>query len=191
MIGFISGIIKDVEAENITILTASGIGHIVYTVEPYEDKDINQNIELYIYTIQKEQSTDLYGFKLKEDQKFFELLLQGKGVGPKMTRSLMAQLGTLTIKQAIIQNDIKTLTSVTGVGKKLSQQLILDLKDKIENICVEKSQSHSLLNNEIIDGLECLGLSKNQIQEKFKRLQERMDISQINSSDLMKHLLRI
>jgi Holliday junction DNA helicase RuvA len=94
----------------------------------------NRDVSLFISHIIREQSQDLYGFETVEDKKFFEMLLDVNGIGPKSAFSLVSHLGVEQILSAITFENIDILKSAPGVGKKSAEQIVLSLKDKISKL---------------------------------------------------------
>lgn len=131
MIGYISGTIVYSDSQKSTILTASGVGYEVRTATPLVP---NRDISLFISHIIREQSQDLYGFESSDDKKFFEMLLEVNGIGPKSAYGLVSALGIQQIISAITLDNVDILKSAPGVGKKSAEQIILSLKDKIAKL---------------------------------------------------------
>lgn len=131
MIGYISGTIVYSDSQKSTILTASGVGYEVRTATPLVP---NRDVSLFISHIIREQSQDLYGFESSDDKKFFEMLLEVNGIGPKSAYGLVSALGIQQIISAITLDNVDILKSAPGVGKKSAEQIILSLKDKISKL---------------------------------------------------------
>lgn len=131
MIGYLSGTIVYSDSQKSIILTASGIGYEVRTATPLVP---NRDISLFISHIIREQSQELYGFESAEDKKFFEMLLDVNGIGPKSAYGLVSALGIQQIISAITFDNVDILKSAPGVGKKSAEQIILSLKDKITKL---------------------------------------------------------
>lgn len=128
MIGYISGTVIYSDSQKSVILTNSGIGYEIFTSAPHVP---NRDISLFISHIIREQSQDLYGFDNADDKKFFEMLLDVNGIGPKSAFALISHLGVQQIISAITLENSDILKSAPGVGKKSAEQMILSLKDKI------------------------------------------------------------
>jgi holliday junction DNA helicase RuvA len=131
MIGYIGGSVIYSDSNKSVILTQSGVGYEVHTATPLVP---NRNVGLYISHIIREQSQDLYGFEQVEDKKFFEMLLDVNGIGPKGAFSLVSHLGVKQIITGISLENVDLLKSAPGVGKKTAEQIILSLKDKIQKL---------------------------------------------------------
>ena len=97
---------------------------------------LNQNTRLYITESIREDAHDLYGFSSKEEQRCYELLTSVNGVGPKAAMSILAS-GPQNFTLAVMTGDEKLLTAAQGVGKKIAQRIILELKEKIGGASME------------------------------------------------------
>lgn len=170
MYEYIKGVITDITHNNI-ILENNGIGFEVIVANPYE-YNINDNKKIYISQQVREDSNTLYGFKSKEEKKVFLLLLKVKGVGPKSALAILAGATSEEIIMAIDNSDVEYMTKFPGIGKKSAQQIILDLKGKIDFISennVGKKQQNVYLSDAIL-ALEALGYSKKELTKVEKQL---------------------
>lgn len=131
MIGYISGTVVYSDSQKSIILTAQGVGYEVSTATPLVP---NRDVALFVSHIIREASQDLYGFDSADDKKFFEMLLDVNGIGPKSAFSLVSHLGVQQIITAITFDNVDLLKSAPGVGKKSAEQMILSLKDKISKL---------------------------------------------------------
>lgn len=131
MIGYISGTVVYSDSQTSVVLTNSGVGYEIHTATPMVP---NKDTALFISHIIREQSQDLYGFETVEDKKFFEMLLDVNGIGPKSAFALISHLGVQQIISAITLENSDLLKSAPGVGKKSAEQIILSLKDKIAKL---------------------------------------------------------
>lgn len=131
MIGYLSGTIVYSDSQKSVVLTNSGVGYEVHTATPMVP---NKDIALFVSHIIREQSQDLYGFETAEDKKFFEMLLDVNGIGPKSAFALVSHLGVQQIISAITFENVDILKSAPGVGKKSAEQIVLSLKDKVTKL---------------------------------------------------------
>ena len=131
MIGYISGTVVYSDSQKSIILTPQGVGYEVSTSTPMVP---NRDVALYISHIIRETAQDLYGFESMDDKKFFEMLLDVNGIGPKSAFSLVTHLGVQQIISAITFDNTDVLKSAPGVGKKSAEQIVLSLKDKISKL---------------------------------------------------------
>lgn len=131
MIGYISGTVVYSDSLKSIILTAQGVGYEVHTATPMVP---NRDTALYISHIIREDSQSLFGFESAEEKKFFEMLLDVNGIGPKSAYALVSHLGVQQIISAITFENVDVLKSAPGVGKKSAEQIVLSLKDKVAKL---------------------------------------------------------
>lgn len=130
MIAYVNGIVQYVElTQKYLVVAVHDIGYKVYVPLPVlEKKSTGSSVELFTYHHVREDMQDLYGFLTTADLHLFERLISVSGVGPKVALALLSQLSAQDIRQAIIADDSSLLTQVPGVGKKIAERLLLELK---------------------------------------------------------------
>ena len=130
MIYYLSGPVIILEP-GLAVIECAGVGYgcrvTAYTAAQLK---LNQNARLYITESIREDAFDLYGFISREEQRCYELLTSVTGVGPKAAISILAS-GPQNFTLAVMTGDEKLLTAAQGIGKKIAQRIILELKDKI------------------------------------------------------------
>ena len=130
MIYYVSGPVTVLEP-GLAVVECGGVGYgcrvTAYTAGQLK---LNQNTRLYITESIREDAYDLMGFISKEEQHCFQLLTSVNGVGPKAALSILSS-GPQNFTLAVMTGDEKLLTAAQGVGKKLAQRIILELKDKL------------------------------------------------------------
>ena len=130
MIYYVSGPVTVLEP-GLAVVDCAGVGYgcrvTAYTAAQLK---LNQNARLYITESIREDAFDLYGFISREEQRCYELLTSVNGVGPKAAMAILAA-GPQNFTLAVMTGDEKMLTAAQGVGKKIAQRIILELKDKI------------------------------------------------------------
>jgi len=132
MYEYIKGIFKSIEKEYI-VIECGNIGYKIFTSGSTISNipAIDQQVKIYTHQIVREDFIGLYGFLTREEISMFNLLISINGVGPKAALSLMSIANVSTLKYAIITDDDKLITKAPGIGKKIAQRIILELKDKI------------------------------------------------------------
>lgn len=114
------------------ILDVNGVGYDVLVPErTLATLQVNQNVTLWIYTAVREDAIVLYGFESKGDKNAFELLISVSQVGPKIGLAALSALPVDALAHAINSNDLRTLSGISGVGKKTAERLVLELRGKI------------------------------------------------------------
>lgn len=173
MIRLLKGTIFDRNEKTLTLLVG-GVGYYI-TVPSSLETSVGTEQTLWIHTHVREDILALYGFGTKEDLAFFELLITVNGIGPKMAMEIMNEPASI-VQNAIFTGDIQKLTRTPGVGKKLAERLVLELKGKIEpkdlTSLTEKKISLSSYDEDAIAALESLGYKRKQIESAFASLPE-------------------
>ena len=127
MIGKLQGIV-DYIGDGFVIIMAGPVGYKVYTPEYLTPKS---TITLWIETIVREDSIRLFGFGSIAAQNLFNQLTTVSGVGPKVALAILSTIKTDTLMSAIATGDAKTIATAPGVGKKVAEKIIVELKNKI------------------------------------------------------------
>ena len=131
MIYYVSGNVA-VLVPGLVVIDCGGVGYCCrITGFTAAQLKLNTNVRLYISESIREDAYDLYGFISKEEQRCFQLLTGINGVGPKAALSILSAGGPQNFTLAVMTGDEKMLTAAQGVGKKIAQRIILELKDKI------------------------------------------------------------
>ena len=136
MIYYVSGPVTVLEP-GLAVIDCGGVGYgcrvTAYTAAQLK---LNQPARLYVTESIREDAHDLYGFISREEQHCYELLTTVNGVGPKAAMSILSA-GPQNFMLAVMTGDEKMLTAAQGIGKKIAQRIILELKDKIGGSSVE------------------------------------------------------
>lgn len=137
MIGYLSGILKSVSPRG-ALIDVGGVGYLVFmNAGDLSRARVGASAEVYCYTNVREDALQLFGFFSEDARDFFEVLISVSGVGPK-SGLLILSVGTVEeVRTAIEQGDVKFLTSVPGVGKKIAERIILELRGKMPEAAAE------------------------------------------------------
>ena len=118
--------------QNLVVLDCGGIGFaLIATVNTLSRLRAGERAKLYIAESIGESNFDLYGFADKSEKNCFEMLVSVSGIGPKAALSILSYNTPGGLALAIMNNDVKALTVAPGIGKKIAQRVILELKDKV------------------------------------------------------------
>ena len=131
MIYYVSGEVTVLEP-GLAVIDCGGVGYgCAVTAYTAAQLKLGQKAKLYITESIREDAFDLYGFISREEQRCYELLTSVNGVGPKAAMSILSSGGPQNFTLAVMTGDEKMLTAAQGIGKKIAQRIILELKDKI------------------------------------------------------------
>ena len=137
MLYYVSGPVTVLEP-GLAVIDCGGVGYgcrvTAYTAGQLK---LNQPARLYISESIREDAFDLYGFISREEQRCYELLTSVNGVGPKAAMAILSSGGPQNFTLAVMTGNDKMLTAAQGVGKKIAQRIILELKDKIGGASAE------------------------------------------------------
>ena len=193
MIYYVSGPVTVLEP-GLAVIDCGGVGYgcrvTAYTAGQLK---LNQSARLYITESIREDAFDLYGFISKEEQRCYELLTSVNGVGPKAAMSILSA-GPQNFTLAVMTGDEKLLTAAQGIGKKIAQRIILELKDKMGGSNLELDFSGPAVAAQPAQGgnvtlarqaLQELGYSPTEIQNALKGADPNAA-----TEDLIRHALR-
>ena len=131
MYEYIKGILTKITAKYIVVETA-GIGYLLHVANPYAySGKMNQEVQVYLHQVVREDAHLLYGFVTEEEKKLFLNLISVSGIGPVSALAIIAADDNAGLVQAIESKNITYLTKFPKIGKKTAQQMVLDLEGKI------------------------------------------------------------
>ena len=113
------------------LISCQGVGYEIQTLNNVETDSIEKIITLWIEHIRREDSEYLFGFIQKEERDFFRDLLKVRGIGPQIGMSLLNKYSINEVKTSLIRQDKELISSVPGIGKKMTERIFLELKNKI------------------------------------------------------------
>lgn len=166
MYSYLKGTVTEIKSNGIT-LEVKDVGYDVRTPSPYDYK-IDEELKVYIHHYVREDAIHLYGFKTLDGKSLFIKLLSVKGIGPKSAVAILASGNVLDVIAAIDRSDAKFLSKFPGIGPKASQQIILDLKGKID--LNQDSFAKSTNISDVEQALKSLGYKVKEINRVIKGL---------------------
>lgn len=158
MIGYLTGKIISLKPTRI-LLDVNGVGYAVnISINTFENISEKESVSLFIYTSVKEDSITLYGFFTEAEKQMFELLISITGIGPKLAQSILSGIQTDDLKDAIQRGDVSRIIAVPGIGRKTGERLVLELKNKVDQVTEEGTKEISYsIKNEAVGALTTLG----------------------------------
>ncbi len=179
MIALLTGKIVE-KIGDVIVLECGGVGYgVLVTFEDFGALSTGEEAKLYIYEHIRENTHDLFGFKKLETKQIFEQLLSVNGVGPKMALSILSIASSAKVRQAIASGDTKFISQAAGVGKRVAERVVVDLKDKV-GLTVSDSATEFLsglninASDEALQGLVALGYSVNDAAEALKKIDAKL-----------------
>ncbi len=131
MIATLTGTVSEKLAD-LLVIDVNGVGYGLYvSAEDHGKLKTGEQARVYIYEHIRENTHDLFGFTAIENKHLFELLLGVNGVGPKMALSILSSGNSSEVKKAIANGDVKYIQAANGVGKRVAERVVVDLKDKV------------------------------------------------------------
>ncbi len=194
MFDYLKGIISDkrksVKGNYITI-EVLGVGYLLeVTDSDFVQLNTSETVQkMYTSLIHREDAMLLYGFSTKETRDIFQILLSVSGVGAKMAIALLSEFDTYDLISLVIDGNFKELTHAKGVGPKLAQKIILELKDKLMKADVPKISNPKIPQNQaVLDAqtiMESLGYENQEIENALARI-----LPTIENADNAEEILR-
>ena len=131
MFYYLNGVVAEMEA-NLAVIDCGGVGYACATTNyTLSQLKKGERAKLYTYMNVREDAVELFGFASQSELHSFKLLLGVSGVGPKAALSILSANTPANLAMAVVMGDEKTLTAAPGIGKKIAQRIILELKDKL------------------------------------------------------------
>ncbi len=195
MIATLNGklIIKEL---NYVVVECGGVGIKCFVTQNTHTTigNIGENVFLYTYLVVREDALDLYGFSDSDELEVFKLITSVSGVGSKIGLAILSEFTSDKIMLYIASGDAKSLTAASGVGIKLAQRIVLELKDKVGSISVGNTAidfkavgnaNANLSSKEAIEALVSLGYSQSEASLAVGKLDPSLD-----TNDLIKLALK-
>ncbi|HEX5828503.1 MAG TPA: Holliday junction branch migration protein RuvA [Candidatus Limnocylindrales bacterium] len=168
MIASVEGRVGAIAADSL-VLEVGGIGYRVFSAPAVlAVAQPGSTFKLHTYHLVREDQQALFGFRTPEELGFFNLLLTVTGVGPKVALAIVGSRPTADLQLAILQQDQAVLVSIPGIGKKLAERIIFELKEKVSAAGVAAGSSAAVATaseGEVVGALQALGYSLGEARE--------------------------
>jgi len=178
MIAVLEGKISE-KLGDLVVIDCNGVGYGLFvSFEDFGALNTGEKAKLYVYEHIRENTHDLFGFKKLQAKVLFEQLLSVNGVGPKMALAIMSIANLSQVRQAIAAGDTKFISQANGVGKRVAERVVVDLKDKV-GLAVSEDATDFLTastnpNDEALQGLVALGYSVQDAAEALKKIDTKL-----------------
>jgi Holliday junction DNA helicase RuvA len=167
-----------------------GISHIVVDVQGvgyrifiplttfYELPEAGQPVTLHVHTQVKQDAINLFGFYTLQERDLFQLMISVSGIGPKIAMNILSGIAAQELLQAISSGDLGKLVSVPGVGKKMAERLVLELKEKVIKkmmadqipIADDRHKASQLIKEDVLSALVNLGYKNNMAKDALDKV---------------------
>ena len=167
MIASVHGIVAAIAVDSL-VVEVGGIGYRVFAAPAIlVSAQPGSTIKLHTYHLVREDQQSLFGFRTTEDLGFFNLLLTVTGVGPKVALAIVGSRPTPDLQLAIMAQDQAVLVSIPGIGKKLADRIIFELKEKVAaaGASVVAFAGQPIAESDIVGALQALGYSLPEARE--------------------------
>jgi len=181
------------KSEKYAIIEANGIGFRVNCSEKTLSKipQIGGSVKLYTYLSIKETGWDLFGFLTFDEIELFELLISIPGIGPKTASNILSVASVEDLEEAIVLGDETILSRVSGIGKKVAQKIVIELKTKVKKLAKGGGDKFKVADEiEIIDALVALGYKVYEAREAIKQVPDSVKGVENRVKETLKRLGR-
>ncbi len=195
MIGQIRGIILLKQPPQL-LLDVQGIGYEIDAPMStfYRLPDIGEEVVLHTHFVVREDAHHLYGFFDQNERALFRTLLKVNGVGPRLGLTILSSIQPEEFVRTILHQDVDSLTRIPGIGKKTAERLIIEMKDKLNNLQnnaeelkpISSSGARHGIIQDAISALIALGFK----QSDATRVVNKIDDGALNSEDIIRRSLR-
>ncbi len=167
--------------DEFVVLEVGGIGYEIVVCVDYV---LSGEQKIYIYENIKEDTHDLYGFITLNDKQIFKKLITVNGVGPKVAAQMIITFGSNQLVSYIVQADAKALTKISGIGTKIANRVILELKDKLAEFYEPRNniKNNQDYKEEAIEALIALGYTNKEATKTILAI--------YNDSDTVEELIK-
>jgi Holliday junction DNA helicase RuvA len=183
MIEQLKGVVEN-KNDSFLILSINGFGlKLLMSKNGIESMpNVGKEVLVLTYLHVKEDALDLFGFYSNRERETFLLLISINGIGPKLALTILSGMGPLKLNNNILNEDVKSLTAISGVGTKTANRIILELKDKVslddnaQKLSLETNENKQLFLDSV-NALISLGYKKNIAKDACDTLQKKGELN--------------
>jgi Holliday junction DNA helicase RuvA len=159
MIAFLAGVVAERHGDWLVVQTDGGVGYAVSVPVGVAARLPSRGARVSLFTelVVKEDGWSLYGFDTAAERQVFQRLLTASGFGPKLALALLSALGPERTVRSILARDLAALSSVSGIGRKKAERLVLELQDRFSDIALERAAVRAPGSEEAVQALMGLG----------------------------------
>lgn len=199
MIALICGKIAYKEIASV-VIDANGVGYRVFIplTTFYELPEAGESVTLHVHTSVKEDAINLFGFYTTRERDLFQLMISVSGIGPKIAMNIISGITPNELLQAISGGNVGKLVGIPGVGRKMAERLILELKEKVlkkmtlEQLPVAEDQNKTdeMLKEDVLSALVNLGYKNNTAKDALDKIMQISE-EELTLDTLLKKTLKL
>ncbi len=193
MIDHVSGLLMKRD-EDYLVVRCGGLGlRLEVPTGAYRDRELGSEVQIPTVFVMRESGVALYGFSSAMEREFFHLLNSISGIGPKTALGILAHAPPSELAQAIVEENLKSLTKVKGIGKKVAQRIVVELSEKIRKLHpkVAKGSGQLQLRGpedapavvEAQEVLLSLGCREEEAQQAIESVLDQVDLDQPEAAE--------
>jgi Holliday junction DNA helicase RuvA len=171
MIASIAGLVSVREGDTVVIQTQGGVGYAVTVPLGVHERlpPVGERVSLFTELVVREDGWSLYGFDDPFERTVFQRLLSASGVGPRLALAVLSALGPARAARSIRDRDLAALASVTGIGKKKAERIVLELQDRFKELAdLPPSAGPPAAGSAAVAALTALGYSAAQAENAVR-----------------------
>lgn len=157
MLDYIKGKLVEYDEESV-VVESGGIGYMINPSRGIlnELPDEGDQVKIYLHLDVKEDDLSLYGFSGPREREMFRMMLSVSRLGPKTALTVLSSMEKSEFRRAIVEEELSTLTSIKGIGKKTGRRLILELKEKVADMEFERTGTEAGAGSEVSMAIQAL-----------------------------------
>jgi Holliday junction DNA helicase RuvA len=194
MITFLEGSLVEKQPTRL-VVDVNGVGYeVLVPLSSYDPLPaLNERCRILTYDYVREDTHALFGFVTEDERRMFVLLLAITGIGPKLALSALSGLSVKELKTAVVQGDVKRLSSISGVGKKMAERMILELRHRMDSLEVASTAAGESKDappgvRDAVLALIALGYRQDEARKMVARAADGM-VADTNVEDIIKKAL--
>lgn len=177
MIATLNGVVAE-KLAGLLVLEVNGVGYsLLVPNEDFSLLNTGEQVKLYVYEHIRENMYDLYGFSSLDSKRLFEQLLEVNGVGPKMALNILGVGTADAVRTAIAAGDTKFIQAAPGVGKKVAERAVVDLKDKVGLVSSEGATDFlqgPVMEDEAMQAMVALGFTMQDAVMALQKIDDKL-----------------
>ena len=192
MIGYLRGSLLET-SPNRVLVDVQGVGYEVniplstyYEVQKAEGAGV---VAFHIHTHVREDALALFGFWTRRERRLFERLIAVTGIGPKLAQTVLSGMLPDDLIGALAAGDVRRLNTIPGIGKKTAERMILELRDKVQDLAAELPAAPTVVESDLIEALVSLGYRQAAAQRAVAKVAQEQPDAEF--ADQLKASLRI